>query len=57
MSFYLSENKLYKMVKGNLILVGQAPKLSMPGFFGVLNGEPFMLELKGPKKVILSYFK
>lgn len=57
LSFYLSDNELYRLVKGNPVLVGKIPKLFMPGFFGVNDGEPFMLELKGTKKVSLSYFK
>lgn len=57
MTFYFSENRLYKLVNGNPVLVGQMPKLCMPGFFGVLDGQPFMLGLVGPKKVSLAYFK
>lgn len=57
LSFYLSDGKLYKLVDGKPVMMGELSQYAKPGFFGVLNGEPFVLVQTGPKMVKIEYFK
>lgn len=56
-SFYLAQGKLYKLVGGKPVMIGEMPKQAKPGFFGVLDGEPFVLVQTGQKNVRIEYFK
>ncbi len=58
LSFYLSDGKLFKLVDGKPVMMGGLSQYAKPGFFGVLNGEPFVLAQTGGLKMVkIEYFK
>lgn len=57
LSFYLSDGKLFKLIDGEPVMIGKLSQYAKPGFFGVLNGEPFALVQTGTKMVRIEYFR
>lgn len=57
LSFYLSDGNLYRLVDGKPVKIGKMSQLAKPGFFGVLDREPFVLVQTGSKMVKIEYFK
>ncbi len=56
-SYYISNNKAYKIVNGEAIEIGNTPPMPLISFFGVEDGEPFTLVGAGVKKVRVAFFK